>query len=173
MATDAPKEAASGGMPQLDFATFPNQIFWLIVALVVIYFILSRVALPRIGGALAERARKISGDLALAEDLKQRAVASESAYEHALAAARAEAQKIATDMRAEIQAQLDVELQKADAEIAAKSAEAAARLADIKASAVASVKAVATDTAQELVTALGASTDGKSAEATVAAAMKG
>ena len=43
-------------MPQLDFSTFPNQIFWLVVTLVVIYLVLSRVALPRIGGILAERA---------------------------------------------------------------------------------------------------------------------
>ncbi|MFN4098278.1 MAG: hypothetical protein ACK4GT_00740, partial [Pararhodobacter sp.] len=41
--------AASGGMPQLDLSTFPNQIFWLAVTLVALYLILSRVALPRIG----------------------------------------------------------------------------------------------------------------------------
>ena len=44
--------AESAGMPQLDFATFPNQIFWLLVALVIIYFVLSKIALPRIGGSL-------------------------------------------------------------------------------------------------------------------------
>ena len=41
------------GMPQLCIDWFGNQIFWLIVALVAIYFILSRVALPRIGAVLA------------------------------------------------------------------------------------------------------------------------
>jgi F-type H+-transporting ATPase subunit b len=34
--------AAAPGMPQLDFSTFPNQIFWLVVTLVAIYFILSK-----------------------------------------------------------------------------------------------------------------------------------
>ena len=29
------------GMPQLDFSTFPNQIFWLIVTLVVLYLVLT------------------------------------------------------------------------------------------------------------------------------------
>ena len=53
--SDAAVEAGPG-MPQLDFSTFSNQIFWLVVTLVVIYFILSRIALPRIGGALADRA---------------------------------------------------------------------------------------------------------------------
>ncbi len=46
---------AAPGMPQLDFGHFPNQIFWLVVTLVVIYLILSRVALPRIGSILAQR----------------------------------------------------------------------------------------------------------------------
>ncbi len=51
----AAHEAASGGMPQLDPSHFPNQIFWLLLTLVVIYFVLSRVALPRIAGTIATR----------------------------------------------------------------------------------------------------------------------
>ena len=51
MATDtkaAEGAAEAAGMPQLDFSTFPNQMFWLVVTLVIIYLVLSRVALPRI-----------------------------------------------------------------------------------------------------------------------------
>ena len=56
MAIDATAEAEkAAGMPQLDFSTWPNQIFWLLVTLVVIYLVLSRVALPRIGAVLADR----------------------------------------------------------------------------------------------------------------------
>ena len=61
-AVDAAQGAAghaesAGGMPQLDFSTFPNQIFWLLVTLVVIYFVLSRIALPRIAAVLSELMR--------------------------------------------------------------------------------------------------------------------
>ena len=49
--------AEAAGMPQLDFATFPNQIFWLLVTLVVIYLILSRVVLPRVGSDKTEPTR--------------------------------------------------------------------------------------------------------------------
>ena len=73
----------SGGMPQLDFSTYGNQIFWLLVTLVVIYFILSRVALPRIAAVLAERQGTITNDLAAAEDLKAKAVEAEDAYNKA------------------------------------------------------------------------------------------
>jgi|TARA_B110000091_G_C13801795_1_gene470601 F-type H+-transporting ATPase subunit b len=170
--SDAAAEAGPG-MPQLDFSTFSNQIFWLVVTLVVIYFILSRFALPRIGGALAERAGTITNDLAEAEDLKQRALEAEQAYEKALAEARAEAQQINIAMRAEIQAQLDIELAKADAEISARTAEAATALAEIRDSSVNSVKDVAKATAKEIVAAMGGKADVKTVTAAVTSRMKG
>ena len=83
MATDtqaAGDAAGAPGLPQLDVTTFGNQIFWLAVALVAIYFILSRIALPRIAAVLAERQGTISNDLAAAEDLKTRATEAEEAY---------------------------------------------------------------------------------------------
>ncbi len=64
--------AASPGMPQLDFSSFPNQIFWLVVTLVVIFLVLSRIALPRISSVLAERASTITNDIAAAEEFRQK-----------------------------------------------------------------------------------------------------
>ena len=161
------------GMPQLDFSTFGNQIFWLAVALVVIYLILSRVALPRIAAVLAERQGTITNDLAAAEDLKAKAVEAENAYNKALADARAEAQRIAAETRAEIQAGLDEAIAKADEQISAKAAESEKAIAEIKAGALESVKAVATDTAEALVTALGGSADADAIAAAVAERTKG
>lgn len=161
------------GMPQLDFSTFPNQIFWLVVTLVVIYFILSRVALPRIGSILAERTGTITNDLAAAEDLKAKAAEAEEAYNKALAEARAEAQRIAAETRAEIQGDLDDAIAKADAEIAAKTAESEKAIAEIRAGALESVKAVATDTANEIVTALGFKPDEAGITGAVAERTKG
>ena len=69
-AAEGTAEAAqSGGMPQLDFSTFPNQIFWLLVALVIIYVILSQIGLPRIAGILADRQGRITRDIEAAEKL--------------------------------------------------------------------------------------------------------
>ncbi|MEM6479016.1 MAG: F0F1 ATP synthase subunit B' [Pseudomonadota bacterium] len=165
--------ASAPGMPQLDFSTFPNQIFWLVVTLVVIYFVLSRVALPRIGGVLAERAGTITNDIAAAEDLKARAKEAESAYEKALADARAEAQKIAAKTKAEIQADLDKELAKADAEISARAAESEAAIAAIRDSAVENVATVAKDTVADIVSAMGGKADAKTVASAVTARMKG
>lgn len=173
-AADAAGHAAeSAGMPQLDFATFPNQIFWLAVALVVIYLILSRIALPRIGGILADRQGRITRDLEAAEKLKEQAVGAEKAYQQALVDARTEANKIIAAARAEIQADLDKATAKADAEIAARAAESAKRIEDVRAGAVAAVTEVARDTADAIVGALGGKADAKSVAAAVAARMKG
>lgn len=172
--TEAAGHAAEAvGMPQLDFASFPNQIFWLLVTLVLLYLILSRVALPRIEAVLAERAGTITNDLAAAEDLKRKAEEAEKAYDKALADARAEANRIVAEARAEIQVDLDKATAKADAEIAAKAAESEQAIAEIRAGAVAAVKEVAADAARHIVTAMGAKPDAKSINAAVAARLKG
>ncbi|WP_300033606.1 F0F1 ATP synthase subunit B' [uncultured Roseobacter sp.] len=167
-------EAAAGpGMPQLDFSTWGNQIFWLVLTLVVIYFVLSRVALPRIASVLAERQGTITNDIAAAEDLKAKAQEAEAAYDKALIDARAEAQRIVAEAKAEIQSDLDVAIAKADAEIAAKSAESEKAIAEIRAGAMDAVKVVASDTAKELVTALGGKADDKAVDAAIGARLKG
>lgn len=178
MATEAHEAAAgaaghSAGMPQLDISTWGNQIFWLLVALVVIYFVLRLVALPRIGAVLADRSSTITNDLAAAEELKQKALAAEKAYLAALDKARAEAGKIAAETKAEIQADLDKEIAKADVQIAAKSAESEGRIAEIRAGALDAVTEVAKDTAKELVAALGGKADARSITAAVTAKVKG
>jgi len=165
--------AEAPGMPQLDFTTFPNQIFWLVVTLVVIYLVLSRVALPRISGILAERQGTITNDIAAAEDLKARALEAEDAYNKALADARAEALNIAAETRGEIQGELNEAIAHADAEIAAKTAESKKAIAEIRASALEAVKIVAKDTAAEVVSAMGGKADAKAVAAEVASGMKG
>ena len=171
--TTSAAEAAGPGMPQLDITTFGNQIFWLLIALVVIYFVLSRVALPRIAAILATRQGTITNDIAAAEDLKAKAKDAEAAYEKALTDARAEAQRIAGETRAAIQADLDAAIAKADAEIAAKAAESEKAIADIRAGAREAVKEVAKDAAKDIVALMGGKADAKSITAAVTARMKG
>ena len=161
------------GMPQLCAEWIPNQVFWLLVTLVVIYLILSRMALPRIGAILAERAGTITNDVAAAEEMKQRAIAAEAAYEKALADARAEANRIIAETKVGIQSDLDLELQKADAQIAAKVAESEQALGEIRAESVVHITTVARDTAAALVAALGVTTDAETIQAAVSSRIRG
>lgn len=178
MATDthsaADGAAAAGpGMPQLDFSNWGSQVFWLVITLVVIYLVLSRIALPRIAAVLAERQGTITNDLAAAEDLKSKAKEAEAAYEKALVDARAEAGRIVAETKAGIQADLDAAIAKADEKIAAKAAEGEKVIAEIRAGALESVKAVAKDTTKEIVAAMGGKADAKTITAAVTSRMKG
>lgn len=171
--TTSAAEGAGPGMPQLNIDTFGNQIFWLVLTLIVIYFVLSRVALPRIAAILAERQGTITNDIAAAEDLKARAKEAEAAYEKALADARSEAQRIAGETRAAIQSDLDAAIAKADAEIAAKSAESEKAIAEIREGAQEAVKEVAKDAAKDIVALMGGKADARTVTAAVNARMKG
>lgn len=161
------------GMPQLCFDWWGNQIFWLLITLVVIYFVLSRIALPRIAAVLAERQGTITNDISAAEKLKQKAIEAEQAYNKALADARAEANRIVAETRAEIQADLDIAIARADAEIAARTAESEQRLGAIRASAMDAVREVANDTAGAIVVAMGGTADAATVTSAVADRMKG
>lgn len=171
--TTGAEAAAVPGMPQLDFSTWGNQIFWLVITLVVIYMILSRIALPRIAAVLAERQGTITNDIAAAEDLKVKAQQAEAAYDKALVDARAEAHKIVAQAKADIQGDLDAAIAKADAEIAAKAAESEKAIGEIRAGALDAVREVAADTAKEIVAALGGKADAKSVKSAVDARLKG
>ncbi len=176
MATETTGEVAAEapGMPQLDFSTFPNQIFWLVVTLIVIYFVLSRIALPRIGSVLAERSGTITNDIAAAEELKQKAVEAEEAYNKALADARSEAAKIVADTKAEIQVDVDKAIAEADAEISARAAEGEKAIAAIRDNAQKDAATVAKDIAKDIVAAVApGKIDAKSITAAVTAKMKG
>ena len=170
MADQAP---AAAGMPQLEFSSFPNQILWLVVAIVVLYLILSRVALPRIGSVLAERAGTIANDIAAAEQLKLQAAEAEAAYHRALDEARAAAAKVIEAARAEIQADLDAAIAHADARIAARTAEAEVSLAAIREQASTAVSEAARDVAAEIVASFGVTVDAAKVSAAVDARLKG
>ncbi|NNK79477.1 MAG: F0F1 ATP synthase subunit B' [Litoreibacter sp.] len=174
MATEPTGATEAAGMPQLEFSTFPNQIFWLVITLVVIYFVLSRIALPRISAVLAERQGTITNDIAAAEDLKQKAVDAEEAYNKALIDARAEANEIVESAKAEIKADLNKAIAVADAEIAAKSAESEKVIAGIRDSAADSAAEVARDIAKDIVAAVSpGKIDARSVTAAVNAKLKG
>jgi len=80
-------------MPQLDYHTFAPQLVWLAITFVVLYVLMSRLALPKVRGAIEGRRRHLDGDLGRAAALKEEAEAALAAYQKTLAEARASAQE--------------------------------------------------------------------------------
>ncbi len=167
-------DGGSAGMPQLDVSTYSNQIFWLVLSLVAVYFLFARIAIPRIRGTLEQRGQTIQRDLDRAAEMKMKAEEAEEAYKQALIDARAKAHEISEKTKADIQADLDAASAEADAEIAKQATASSKRIAKLQKDAEASVKDIATDVAKSLVDAIAPGAgDDKALASAVAKVLKG
>src|ERR1041385_4781179 len=135
--------------PPFQIDTFAAQLVWLGLALVLLYVLMAKVALPRVGSILAARKRQIDDDLLAAQEFKERADVVHSACDIELVDARSRAQKIFTAAReqqagetAEMYRQLELQIKQRINE--AEEAIAAARKASL-----ANVTKIAGDVAPE------------------------
>jgi F-type H+-transporting ATPase subunit b len=87
----------SGGMPQLDYHSFAPQLVWLAIAFVALYFVMSKLAVPRIADTLEKRQGRIQGDLDAAEKANEETRALVQAYEKRMADTREDARKVVRD----------------------------------------------------------------------------
>lgn len=141
-------------MPQLDTTTWPPQLFWLAVTFIALYIVISRVVIPRTGGAIAKRKATVEGDLTRAQKLKAETDKAVQAYEATLADARARAHGIAQANRDKLAAEIDAERAKLDRALGAKIAEAEKKITAAKMKALEDVRVVAAELATGIVAEL-------------------
>jgi F-type H+-transporting ATPase subunit b len=147
-------EVEHGVFPPFDPATFGSQLLWLAITFAILYYVMARVALPRIAGILEDRRGRVANDLDMAERLKVESEEAIAGYEGALAEARARAFAIAEAAREEAKAAADARRAAIEADLAGKLAAAEARIAEIKAQALTEVGGIAAEAAGAIVEAL-------------------
>lgn len=140
-----------GAFPPFNSETFASQLLWLAITFGLLYFIMSRVVLPRISGILEVRRDRISRDLDEAQRLQDESDAALAAYEQELAEAKNRAHKIAQEARDQAKEEADAEREKVEAELDEKLAGAEKQIAKIKSKALAEVDDIATETAVSIV----------------------
>lgn len=140
--------------PPFDVKTFPSQLLWLAITFILLYLLMSRVTLPRIGRILEERRDRIADDLEEGVKLKAESEAAQVAYEKALSEARARANAIAGETRAKLAAESDANRKALEADLNSKLEAAEQRIAATKVEALSHVRGIAVDTAQAIVSAL-------------------
>jgi F-type H+-transporting ATPase subunit b len=141
-------------MPQLDVTTWMPQLVWLAVAFILLFVIMRFVALPRVGGVIEKRKRKVDEDLEAAQRFRLETEKALQDYEAALAAARAEGAAIAQKTREKLNKDSEQERAKLEAELNSQIARAEKTIAETKNKAMVEIEAAAADLAAEIVTEL-------------------
>lgn len=160
-------------MPQLAFETFAPQLVWLTIVFFVLYVLMARVALPRIGSVIEGRRARILSDLDQAAQSKAQTDDAIAAYEKALAEARAKAHGIAQAKRDELAAETERKRLEIEGQLNEKIAAAEVAIKATKEKALGNVRAVAIDVAGTIVSQLlGEDADKAATEQAVDAALK-
>jgi F-type H+-transporting ATPase subunit b len=140
-----------GAFPPFAKETFASQLVWLAITFVILYLMIWRVAIPRIGGILAARTQRIEDDFAAAQRMKEESEAALAAYEKSLAEARNRAQAIGAEIRDKLHAEAEERRKALETQLNAQLAEAEKTIAATKASAMANVRGIAVDAAAAIV----------------------
>ncbi len=152
---DQAVEAASGGLPQFDISTWSSQIFWLVVTFGLLYFVLAKFILPRIGEGISERGDRIADDLDAASRMQKQAEQAGIAYDRVMAAAKAKAHNIAETTRKSVDDDVAKDIETAEAEFSKKQEAADQRISAARKSALAQVDVVAAETVEAIVEKIG------------------
>jgi len=149
-----------GGFPPFQQENFAPQIVWLIGIFGILYLLMSRVALPRVGGILENRETKIASDLEASREMQAKAQAAARANEENIRLRREEAQAIGRDAQQKIANEAAAQRTRAETEAAEKIRAAEARISAAKTQALGNVEQIAIDAAASIIEKLsGASVD--------------
>jgi F-type H+-transporting ATPase subunit b len=146
-----PKGEHGGGFPPFNAHTFPSQLVWFAIAFVLLYVLMAKWALPRVGAIIENRQKRIDGDIAEAGSLKQQSEEALAAYEKALADARGRAQAIAQETHAQQAAEAEARRKALEEQLNVKLAEAEKTIAATKQSAMSNVRGIAEDATRAIV----------------------
>ena len=135
-------------MPQMEFADYAPQLAWLAITFAILYFLMARVALPRIADVLEAREQRVANDLERAELLRRDAKAAEKEYERAAAETRSRAQEIASEAREKLKAEHNQKMASLEAGLAKQTADSSAEIARARQQAMDGLRGLAADLAQ-------------------------
>src|SRR6476646_1436515 len=130
--TGTTAEHKSGGFPPFNTSTYPSQIFWLTVTFVALLIVMWRVAVPKLGGVIAERKGRIQTELAKAEESRKQAERAAAAYQAPILEARERARAASEHTRTQMQKEFDRAKASADTETQRKTTEAQERIAALQ-----------------------------------------
>ena len=136
-------------MPQLEqIATFPSQVFWLVVCFLILFVVMWRLAVPKITDTLEARQKRIDDNLGRAIEIKKEAEAAMASYEKILATASSEAQALINETNAKLTEEAIQREAELTEKLQARIAESEVNIASAVEAAVDNLRDVAIEVAQ-------------------------
>ena len=139
------------GMPQLDFSTFPNQIFWLVIFCVILFAIVKLFIIPRMEDIFANRRKIIDGNIAKAEEIRIRISEIEKQIEEEIGKAKAQCDDIMTTSANNVKEQMSIALEDSKTATSQLINEAEGRLEKLKDGSEAAIKKISEELANEII----------------------
>ncbi len=137
--------------PPFDAHNFLPQLIWLAIIFGALYWLMSRIALPRVADILEARRSRIARDLDDARLMQDQAHAASEAYDKTLADAKARAQGLAQQTHDKLHAEAEARRHRLEDELNAKLAAAERQIGETKVRAMSSVQSIARDAATSIV----------------------
>ena len=109
--------AESGGMPQLDPEFWFSQIFWLVITFGILYFVLSKLILPKISDNLETRKSQVLENLELAEKQRNESEEKLKEFDNIILKSKIDAKNLFNESRRKLLDDINNKRQKLDEEI--------------------------------------------------------
>lgn len=138
-------------MPQLDPTSFASQIFWLALSFLILYWLMAKVALPKVASTLYSRKEKISSDLHDASRLAKEAEVIESYYTGDIQKARSEASALLAESSRQAETEAQQRHREFDEMLEKKLAESEKQLAKSREAALQEIVAISSGLSRAIV----------------------
>ena len=147
-------QAASSKLPQMDFSNrlLWTQVGWMAAILLVLYVVLARWGLPRVGGVIADRRVRLATDLEAASRARADAERAIRALDDAIRVARADSERTVNQAIDAARAEARAEQAAVSLRLEAQLARAEAQIADARATAMGALLPIAEEVAEALAT---------------------
>ena len=143
--------AENGGMPQLNPEFWISQIFWLVLTFGILYFVLSKIILPKISGNLELRKSQIQENIEAAEKQRETSETKLKEYDEIILKSKSEAKNIFKDAREKVLKDINSKKETLDKQIDDEIKKVEKEIEVLKKNAPEKINKIAIETSSELV----------------------
>lgn len=141
----------SVGMPQLDFTTFPNQIFWILIFVLLFYIVVRYIIIPRLEDIMSSRQDLINADIQQAEEFNKEAREIEDEIKQTMAEANNEALSIASNTKSQVTDKVDAAMKQIEEAVQKQTQESEKRINQIEKKSKEDIQNIASELSMDLI----------------------